>query len=85
MSVTSVPVSAMILRELGILKTKTGTVVISVFAIIDDIDFFDTLGNNFSTYVTDGTSFDFEEIGRLISFQISAYLLELLFAGFCCL
>jgi Kef-type K+ transport system membrane component KefB len=36
LSVTSVPVSAMILVELGILKSKIGTTVLSV-AVVDDI------------------------------------------------
>ena len=80
LSVTSVPVSAMILRELGILKTKTGTTVISV-AIIDDIISLIILAIILQLHVTDDSSFNFEEIGISI-FQITGYLIGITFLAF---
>ena len=80
LSVTSVPVSAMILRELGILKTKTGTTVISV-AIIDDIISLIILAIILQLHVNSGTSFDFEEIG-FSAVKIIAYLIGITFLAF---
>ena len=80
LSVTSVPVSAMILRELGILKTKTGTTVISV-AIIDDIISLIILAIILQLHAADHASFNFEELGISI-FQISAYLIGITFLAF---
>ena len=80
LSVTSVPVSAMILRELGILKTKTGTTVISV-AIIDDIISLIILAIILQLSVADNLTFNFEEIGISI-FKISAYLIGISFLAF---
>jgi len=78
LSVTSVPVSAMILRELGILKTKIGTTVISV-AIIDDIISLVILAMILQLNVSDGLSFNFEEIG------ISIIHMSVFLVGIACL
>ncbi|WP_428326644.1 cation:proton antiporter [Nitrosopumilus sp.] len=80
LSVTSVPVSAMILRELGILKTKIGTTVISV-AIIDDIISLIILAIILQLHAADHASFNFEELGISI-FQISVYLIGITFLAF---
>ena len=80
LSVTSVPVSAMILRELGILQTKTGTTVMSV-AIIDDIISLIILAIILQLHASDGASFNFEEIGVSI-LHISAYLIGIAFLAF---
>ena len=80
LSVTSVPVSAMILRELGILQTKTGTTVMSV-AIIDDIISLVILAIILQLHVSEGTSFDFEEIGISI-LHMSGYLIGIAFLAF---
>lgn len=81
LSVTSVPVSAMILRELGILKTKTGTTVMSV-AIIDDIISLIILAIILQLHVSEDFSFDFEEIGfsilNMIAFLIGVAFLALI-------
>lgn len=80
LSVTSVPVSAMILRELGVLQTKTGTTVMSV-AIIDDILSLIILAIILQFHASDGTSFDFDELGVSI-FSISLYLIGIAFLAF---
>ena len=80
LSVTSVPVSAMILRELGILQTKTGTTVMSVAIIVDIISLI-ILAIILQLHVSDGTSFDFDEIGVSI-LHISAYLVGIAFLAF---
>ena len=69
LSVTSVPVSAMILLELGVLKTKIGTTVISI-AIIDDIISLVILAVILQLYVSDGTSLNFEELGISVLMMI---------------
>lgn len=73
LSVTSVPVSAIILRELGVLKTKIGTTVMSV-AIIDDIISLIILAFILQLHLGDGIQLDFNEIGKSI-LHIVAYLL----------
>ncbi|RDJ30899.1 MAG: cation:proton antiporter [Crenarchaeota archaeon] len=73
LSVTSVPVSAIILRELGILKTKIGTTVMSV-AIIDDIISLIILAFILQLHLSDGMQFAYYEIGESVV-QIVAYLL----------
>lgn len=80
LSVTSVPVSAMILRELGILKTKIGTTVMSV-AIIDDIISLVILAVIIQLHVSEETSFDFEKLGISV-LQMTAYLLGIAFLAF---
>ena len=72
LSVTSVPVSAMILLELGVLKTKIGTTVISV-AVIDDIISLVILAVILQIHVSEGMSFNFEELGISI-LQMIVYL-----------
>lgn len=73
LSVTSVPVSAIILRELKILKTKTGATVISV-AIIDDIISLIILAIILQLHVGDIESFNLQEIGISL-LSITAYLI----------
>ncbi|MBC8515629.1 MAG: cation:proton antiporter [Nitrosopumilus sp.] len=73
LSVTSVPVSAMILLELGVLKTKIGTTVMSV-AVIDDIISIIILAVILQLHVSEGISFDYEELGISI-LQMIAYLI----------
>ncbi|MGY5150400.1 MAG: cation:proton antiporter [Candidatus Nitrosopumilus sp. bin_68KS] len=62
LSVTSVPVSAMILRELGILKTKTGTTVISI-AVIDDIISLVILAVILQIHASEEYALNFTELG----------------------
>lgn len=80
LSVTSVPVSAIILLELGVLKNKIGTTVISV-AVIDDIISLIILAIILQLHVGEGSSFDFIEIG-ISMFQISLYLIGIAFFAF---
>lgn len=80
LSVTSVPVSAMILRELGILKTKTGTTVMSV-AIIDDVISLVLLAVILQLNVTEGLSFDFEAVGISI-IKMTVFLVGIAFLAF---
>ena len=73
LSVTSVPVSAMILLELGVLKTKIGTTVMSV-AVIDDIISLVILAVILQLHTSEGMSFDFEELGISV-LQMTVYLI----------
>jgi len=80
LSVTSVPVSAIILLELGMLKNKIGTTVISI-AIIDDIISLVILAIILQLHATDGLLLNFIEIGLSIS-QIIIYLVGITFLAF---
>ena len=80
LSVTSVPVSAIILLELGILKTKIGTTVISV-AVIDDIISLVILAVILQIHAGEGTSFDFGELGISVV-QMIAYLIGIALLAF---
>lgn len=80
LSVTSVPVSAMILLELGILKNKIGTTVISV-AVIDDIISLVILTVILQLHGNEGTSLDFIEFGFSMILMIS-YLVGILLLAF---
>lgn len=81
LSVTSVPVSAMILLELGVLKTKVGTIVMSV-AVIDDIISLVILAVILQLNTTNGMSLDFGELGIsvliMITYLIGVALLALI-------
>ena len=63
LSVTSVPVSAIILLELGMLKNKIGITVISV-AVIDDIISLVILSVILQLHIFYGSSLNLVEIGR---------------------
>ena len=80
LSVTSVPVSAIILLELGMLKNKIGTTVISV-AVIDDIISLVILAIILQLHAADGLLLNFTEIGISIS-QIIVYLVGITFLAF---
>jgi len=80
LSVTSVPVSAIILLELGMLKNKIGTTVISV-AVIDDIISLVILAVILQLHAADGLLLNFTEIGISIS-QIIVYLVGIAFLAF---
>jgi Kef-type K+ transport system membrane component KefB len=80
LSVTSVPVSAMILLELGVLKTKIGATVMSA-AVVDDIITLVILAIILQLYETSGTSFDFLDIGISIA-QMVAYLVGIAFLAY---
>lgn len=80
LSVTSVPVSAIILLELGMLKNKIGTTVISV-AVIDDIISLVILAVILQLHAADGLLLNFTEIGVSIS-QIIVYLIGIAFLAF---
>jgi Kef-type K+ transport system membrane component KefB len=80
LSVTSVPVSAIILLELGMLKNKIGTTVISV-AVIDDIISLVILAIILQLHMTEGSLLNFTEIGFSIS-QIVLYLAGIAFLAF---
>jgi len=80
LSVTSVPVSAIILLELGMLKNKIGTTVISV-AVIDDIISLVILAIILQLHAADGLLLNFTEIGISIS-QIIVYLVGIAFLAF---
>lgn len=80
LSVTSVPVSAIILLELGVLKNKIGTTVISV-AVIDDIISLIILAIILQLHGSNGLSLDLMEMGISIS-QISIYLVGIAFLAF---
>lgn len=62
LSVTSVPVSAMILMELGLLKTRIGTTVMSA-AVVDDIISLVILAVIVGLYQSGNTGIDYTEIG----------------------
>ncbi len=72
LSVTSVPVSAMILLELGVLKTKIGTTVMSV-AVIDDIISLVILAVILQLHANEGMSLDYEKLGISV-LQMIVYL-----------
>ena len=80
LSVTSVPVSAIILLELGILKTKIGNTVISV-AVVDDIISLVILAVILQIHVTGNTSLDVVDIGLSI-IPIAVYLVGIIFLAF---
>lgn len=80
LSVTSVPVSAMILLELGVLKTKIGATVMSA-AVVDDIITLVILAIILQLYETSGTSFDFLDIG-ISTAQMAAYLIGIAFLDY---
>jgi len=80
LSVTSVPVSALILVELGVLKTKIGTTVISA-AVIDDIITLVILAVILQLHATSGDSIDIGELG-ISSAQILAYLAGMVFLAY---
>ena len=80
LSVTSVPVSAIILLELGILKTKIGNTIISV-AVIDDIISLVILSIILQIHVTENTLLNIGEIGMSIV-PILAYLGGIVFLAF---
>lgn len=80
LSVTSVPVSAMILLELGILKTKIGTTVLSA-AVVDDIITLVILAAILQLHVSGGTSVNFGEIG-ISALHMTAYLSGIVFLAY---
>lgn len=80
LSVTSVPVSAMILLELGILKTKIGTTVLSA-AVVDDIITLVILAVILQLHVSGGTSVNFGEIG-ISTLHMTAYLSGIVFLAY---
>jgi len=65
LSVTSVPVSAIILMEFGLLKTKIGTTVLSA-AVIDDIISLVILAVILSLHNSGNAGIDYTEIGLSI-------------------
>jgi Kef-type K+ transport system membrane component KefB len=80
LSITSVPVSAIILLELGVLKTKIGNTVMSA-AVIDDIISLVILAVILQLHATEGTLFDFAELG-ISTLQITAYLCGVAFLAY---
>ncbi len=80
LSVTSVPVSAIILLELGILKTKIGNTVMSV-AVVDDIISLVILAIILQIHVTGNTSFDVADIGLSV-IPMLIYLVGIVFLAF---
>lgn len=80
LSVTSVPVSAIILLELGILKTKIGNTVMSV-AVVDDIITLVILAVILQIHMTGNTSFDVVDIGLFI-IPMLIYLVGIVFLAF---
>ena len=80
LSVTSVPVSAIILLELGILKTKIGNTVMSV-AVVDDIITLVILAVILQIHMTGNTSFDVVDIGLSI-IPMLIYLVGIIFLAF---
>ena len=80
LSVTSVPVSAIILLELGILKTKIGNTVMSV-AVVDDIITLVILAVILQIHMTGNTSFDVVDIGLSI-IPMLIYLVGIVFLAF---
>lgn len=80
LSVTSVPVSAMILLELGVLKTKIGATVMSS-AVVDDIITLVILAIILQLYETSDASFDFLDIGISIT-QMAVYLVGIAFLAY---
>lgn len=80
LSVTSVPVSAMILLELGVLKTKIGTTVMSA-AVVDDIITLLILAVILQLHSTGGTSVDIAQVG-ISTGQMAIYLAGIAFLVF---
>lgn len=80
LSVTSVPVSAMILMELGVLKTKIGTTVMSA-AVVDDIITLLILAVILQLHSTGGTSVDVAQVG-ISTGQMAIYLAGIAFLVF---
>lgn len=80
LSVTSVPVSAMILLELGILKTKIGTTVLSA-AVVDDIITLVILAVILQLHVSGGTLVNFGEIG-VSALHMATYLSGIVFLAY---
>lgn len=80
LSITSVPVSAIILMELGLLKTKIGTTIMSA-AVIDDIISLVILAVILQLHATEGVSFDFGNLG-ISTLQITGYLVGIAFLAY---
>lgn len=80
LSVTSVPVSAIILLELGVLKTKIGSTVMSA-AIIDDIISLVILAVILQLHASEQSTLDFSQLG--ISFlEMLGYLVGVAFLAY---
>lgn len=80
LSVTSVPVSAIILLELGVLKTKIGSTVMSA-AVIDDIISLVILAIILQLHASEQATLDFGELG--ISFlEMMGYLAGVAFLAY---
>lgn len=80
LSITSVPVSAIILIELGLLKTKIGTTIMSA-AVIDDIISLVILAVILQLHATEGTAFNFGDLG-ISTLQITGYLVGIAFLAY---
>ena len=80
LSITSVPVSAIILMELGLLKTKIGTTIMSA-AVIDDIISLVILAVILQLHATGGVSFNFGNLG-ISTLQITGYLVGVAFLAY---
>ncbi|MBM2851535.1 MAG: napA [Candidatus Nitrosotenuis sp.] len=80
LSITSVPVSAIILMELGLLKTKIGTTIMSA-AVIDDIISLVILAVILQLHATEGVSFNFGNLG-ISTLQITGYLVGIAFLAY---
>jgi Kef-type K+ transport system membrane component KefB len=80
LSITSVPVSAIILMELGLLKTKIGTTIMSA-AVIDDIISLVILAVILQLHVTEGDAFNFGDLG-ISALQITGYLAGIAFLAY---
>jgi len=80
LSITSVPVSAIILMELGLLKTKIGTTVMSA-AVIDDIISLVILAVILQLHATGVASFNFGNLG-ISTLQITGYLVGIAFLAY---
>jgi Kef-type K+ transport system membrane component KefB len=80
LSITSVPVSAIILMELGLLKTKIGTTIMSA-AVIDDIISLVILAVILQLHATEGNVFNFGDLG-ISTLQIAGYLAGVAFLAY---
>ena len=80
LSVTSVPVSAIILLELKILKTKIGNTVMSV-AVVDDIISLIILAVILQIHVTGNAAFDIIDIGVEV-IPMFIYIVGIVFLAF---
>lgn len=80
LSITSVPVSAIILMELGLLKTKIGTTIMSA-AVIDDIISLVILAVILQLHATEGDVFNFGDLG-ISTLQIAGYLAGVAFLAY---